>query len=286
MTATGSSYNPAYRYGEPSPVKMPWKTAVAVNTGDLVYQDSSDSNTVKPASSLTWGTAVATPSAPTVADGAHAIGTALTNAATGVKVSYQFPWGEGALSNAGSVTPTAGAAIKLSGLAIPSPAIGLNVYTETSAGSGTYALYTQYAVQPGQQGIGDQFIMGYGQGQAPPSSTVPSTALEVTQYTFAKSFAGVAAQAYDGTNGSAYGINDGNLRVDTTGVFDFACASATFNVGDYIGPAKDTGNNLYQQKVVGVSGAALAIGRVEVGGTSLTTVRVRLFGQRSSVPHL
>ncbi len=281
-----SSYNPAYRYGDPKPVKAPWKSGVAVDAGDLVYLDAGDSFTVKPASSLSWPSDVAAPSAPTVADGAHNVGTSLTNAATGVKVSYQFPWGEGALSSAGSVTPTAGAAIKLSGLAIPAPAIGLNVYVETSAGSGTYRLYAQYAVQPGQQGLGDQFLFGYGLGQTPPTA-VTSTATDLAQYNFAGAFLGVSAQSYDGSNGSAYGINDGNLRVDTGGVYDFACASTTWVVGDLVAPAKQSAASLLDpQTVAKASGKATAIGKVVQAGTSVTTVRVALFGERSAAPHL
>ena len=106
-----------------------------------------------------------------------------------------------------------------------------------------------------------------------------NTSLLQTQTDFVASFLGVCAQRKDtgktqpGTGGGPAGF----VRVDTTGVFEFDCASATFNIGDLVGPAKDTGNNLLSQKVVAVGSKVAAIGRVVEGGTSLTKVRVRVF---------
>lgn len=112
----------------------------------------------------------------------------------------------------------------------------------------------------------------------PAMSFTWTTDLPTTQGNFVKQFAGVAAQAYDGSNGNAYGIQDGNLRVDTAGVFDFACASATFNAGDPVGPAKDVGNNLTGQTVVAVASLADAIGRVvQAYPNATTTVRVEIY---------
>lgn len=262
-----------YRYGETQPIRQAFKAGVAVDFGDCVYEDAADSFTIKPAGSLTWGTAVATATAPTVTDGAVALGTGLTNAATGVKVSYQFPWGEGALSAAGSATPTANAAIKLAAVALPANVIGLNVYVETAAGSGVYQLW-------GTTQGGLTLITGYGIGHVPAVAPVTSGALDVSQYTFCLSFVGVSGQRYDGTNATAYGIKDGKVRVDTDGVFDFACASASFNPGDLVGLAKQTGSLLDPQTVILVAHRTLAIGIVMAPTTSSTTARVQLFSRK------
>lgn len=160
MSATPTKYNPSYRYGDARPMRLPFKTGVAVNTGDLCYVDTADSYTVKPAMSFTW-----------------------------------------------------------------------------------------------------------------------TTNLVTTQGNFVPVFAGVAAQPYDGSNASAYGIQDGTLRIDTSGVFDFACASATFNAGDLVGVAQDGANsNLAGQTVAPVAAVADAIGRVvQPYPTATTTVRVAIF---------
>lgn len=52
------------------------------------------------------------------------------------------------------------------------------------------------------------------------------------------------------------------IRVATTGVFEFVCSSTTFEVGALIGPSENgAGDKLESQKVKGVAGAHLAIGR-------------------------
>lgn len=102
-----------------------------------------------------------------------------------------------------------------------------------------------------------------------------STAL--TQAAFARKFLGVsgqrktAARARVDANG-----RDNVIRVDTEGFYLFDCASATFAVGDLVGPAKATGNALENQKVVAVADESLAIGRVAEAGTSITAVYVKL----------
>ncbi len=300
MSATVVADTFRYRYGETDPVSMPFlqNSTELVAIGDFVYVDSanqqSSQNTVRQAGNFTWQSAVATPSAPTVANTTTTFATGLTNSATGVKVSYQFPWGEGALSNAGSATPTANAGILMTGFAVPVPVVAVNVYVESSAGSGTYKLYGSYPVLPqspqlGGQGVGNVLIAGYGVGTAPfagnaSGAAVTSAALDVTQYFFGKQFLGVAAQRWNGTVNyvgsavTAFGMKDGLLRANTSGVYDFACASASFNAGDLIGVAKDTGNNLANQKVVAVAHASLAIARVVRAAATVTTVRGKLIG--------
>ncbi|MFN3628088.1 MAG: ABC transporter substrate-binding protein [Parvibaculum sp.] len=78
-----------------------------------------------------------------------------------------------------------------------------------------------------------------------------NSTLSQTQTDFVAKFLGVSAQRKNanqtqpGTGGGPAGF----VRVDTGGVFEFACASATFNVGDLVGCAKDTGNALLSQTV-------------------------------------
>jgi len=76
------------------------------------------------------------------------------------------------------------------------------------------------------------------------------------QSLFHNNFLGVAMQA--SPSGS-----DGPIRVATTGVFEFDCASATFDVGEAIGATEESGGAaLENQAVVSVAGQlALAIGR-------------------------
>lgn len=261
-----------WRYGDTRPIVAPIKTAVAFNISDCMFADSTDSYTAKPAGSFSWQSAVATPVAPTVADSGTAIGSDLTANATGVKVSYQFPWGEGPLSTAGSATPTAHAALKVTAIALPANALWINYYVETSAGSGTYKLAAV--------GYGTQMLIAtYGNGQSPAASPVTTGALDVTQFLFTQSFLGCSAQYYDGTN-LAYGIKDSLVRVDTAGVFDFDCTSASFNEGDLVGLDKATGNALDPQKVIAVAHQTLAIGRVVKQVSSATSVRVQLYGTK------
>ena len=53
------------------------------------------------------------------------------------------------------------------------------------------------------------------------------------------------------------------IRVATTGVFEFDCASSTFEIGDLIGISENSsGNGLLDQTITSVASADLAIGRV------------------------
>lgn len=263
----------AYKYGDTSPITVALKTGVAVAIADMCLVDEADSYKLKPAGSLTWVSAVSTPSAPTGATETGCAVSDLTSGATGIKVAYIFPWGEGTLSSAGSVTVTgSGDGITLHGIALPDPAVRLAVYVETAQGSGTYKLYRE----TNGEAI---LIVGYGVGRTPPTAQ-PQTATALTQFAFNQRFVGCSAQRYDGSNASAYGIKDGKLRVDTGGVFQFDCASASFNPGDLVGPAKASGNTLEPQKVVAVTHPALAIGRVVAPTSSETTVLVRIMPTR------
>jgi hypothetical protein len=75
------------------------------------------------------------------------------------------------------------------------------------------------------------------------------------QAAFHTLFAGVAMQR------SRVG-DTSPIRVATTGVFEFACGSATFEVGALVGAAQDGGaTHLDNQQVVAVEAPSSAIGR-------------------------
>lgn len=75
------------------------------------------------------------------------------------------------------------------------------------------------------------------------------------QAAFHNKFAGVAMQ-----RSRAGDVEP--IRVATTGVFEFACSSATFEVGALVGACENgAGDKLENQKVKGVAGAQLALGR-------------------------
>ena len=75
------------------------------------------------------------------------------------------------------------------------------------------------------------------------------------QQLFHDTFVGVAMQASpDGETQS--------IRVATTGVFEFDCASAEIEVGDLLGPTENgAGTALVNQSVVGVAAVNAALGR-------------------------
>lgn len=107
--------------------------------------------------------------------------------------------------------------------------------------------------------------------------------LATTQTNFAALFFGASAQTKNNTADRPYGNSKANTcRVDTGGDWEYDCDSATFKVGDLVGPAKDTGNALLSQKVVAVASEALAIGRVIEAGTSITRVKIRLLSTLGS----
>ncbi|TWT85585.1 hypothetical protein Pla123a_03920 [Posidoniimonas polymericola] len=77
----------------------------------------------------------------------------------------------------------------------------------------------------------------------------------LNQQTLHAEFAGVAMQH------SAAGDTQ-PIRVATTGVFDFPCDAATFEVGDLIGPIENAaGDALENQKVKAVAGIGASVGR-------------------------
>lgn len=89
----------------------------------------------------------------------------------------------------------------------------------------------------------------------PASAQAWDTDLATTQTNFAALFLGVSMEA--SRNGDVQPI-----RVNCAGVHEFECAAAQFKIGDFVGPAKQTGNALEDRKVVAVASEALAIGRI------------------------
>lgn len=96
------------------------------------------------------------------------------------------------------------------------------------------------------------------------AATTWDTNIATTQEAFHDVFLGVSEQR--SRNGDT-----ATLRLATKGVFEFDCASATFNLGTLVGAAKQTGNLLESQKVVAVATANLAVGRVAKQYDSATT---------------
>lgn len=98
------------------------------------------------------------------------------------------------------------------------------------------------------------------------------------QETFANKFLGVAMQR------SKSGETD-DIRVATSGVFEFPCPSSTFEVGDLIGPSENSdGDALLDQQVerlavhdAGADLAKRAIGRcAKRASSAVTTVLVEI----------
>ncbi|MEN6458587.1 MAG: capsid cement protein [Thermoguttaceae bacterium] len=79
---------------------------------------------------------------------------------------------------------------------------------------------------------------------------------EANQQAMARAFLGVAMQRSRGGETTP-------IRVATTGVFEFECASATFELGDLVGvDANTAGTVLLDQQTAKVATSSVAIGRV------------------------
>lgn len=104
----------------------------------------------------------------------------------------------------------------------------------------------------------------------PASDFTWGAGINATQDSFADDFLGVAMQR-------SRAADTDPIRVACKGVFEFTCASATFELGDLIGPAKASGDALEDQKVVAVTDPARAIGRVAKRvSAAATTVLVEI----------
>ena len=105
--------------------------------------------------------------------------------------------------------------------------------------------------------IGDLVEMASDGTVTPASAHTWNTDLATTQNEFQDTHLGVAMQRSRGGDTQP-------VRVATSGVFEFDCASATFELGTLVGPAKQTGNALENQKVVALAATNenKAVGRV------------------------
>jgi hypothetical protein len=88
----------------------------------------------------------------------------------------------------------------------------------------------------------------------PAEAMTPGGSLAATQEAFHDNFVGVAMQC------SPSGMTD-PIRVATSGVFEFDCAAATFDVGDLIGGNDNGTGELSNQMVDEVATPNLAVGR-------------------------
>ena len=101
----------------------------------------------------------------------------------------------------------------------------------------------------------------------PASSQTDQGTLAANQELFHDNFLGVAMQHSPSDSSAA-------IRVATTGVFEFDCLSATFEIGDLIGSTEDPlGTELESQFVEQVAAENLAVGRcvkrIETAGTNV-----------------
>jgi len=110
--------------------------------------------------------------------------------------------------------------------------------------------------------------------------TAWDTNLATTQTAFALLFLGASLQRKTAAVARVDGNSEDNIIVVAAdGIHEFDCASATFAVGDLVGPAKQSGNLLESQKVAAVASEAYAIGRVAEAGASITKVKVKLLSK-------
>lgn len=94
-------------------------------------------------------------------------------------------------------------------------------------------------------------------------------------------FAGVAVTRV------AAGTTSGNVQVATGGVFEGACTSGTYKVGDLVG-AEGTGTasavGVSPTTVAAVATTALALARVAKAGTTVTTLQYEIMGTLTIIP--
>jgi len=114
------------------------------------------------------------------------------------------------------------------------------------------------------------------------SDTTWDTNLATTQVAFRALFLGVSGQFKDSSTAQIRGNSIANrCRVDSDGFYQFATASASYNIGDLVGPAKASGNALLNDTVASVAALDKAIGYVVEKTTSATTVKVRLLSVKA-----
>jgi hypothetical protein len=102
--------------------------------------------------------------------------------------------------------------------------------------------------------IGDLVYLDSGAAKSA-SAQADQGSLAANQEALHDQFLGVAMQASPSASSDA-------IRVATSGVFEFNCASATFEMGDLLGAKEEgTGTVLENQQLIGVVTPNLAVGR-------------------------
>lgn len=95
----------------------------------------------------------------------------------------------------------------------------------------------------------------------------------------AEKFLGVARSAHSSSSPNLYVANRTTIEVETMGVYEYPCTSATFEVGDLVRGKKDTGNSFLAQEVEKTTVESLAIGKVvKRYATATTRVEFQILG--------
>lgn len=131
---------------------------------------------------------------------------------------------------------------------------------------------TQYAINNGD-------FLALVAGEALPAVDFTwAGSLALTQYDFVASFLGHTIQQKEAGVPQVYGNTTSNiLTVSTSGVYEADLNTpTTLKVGEFVGMAKDTGDNLLSQTVIKVASLPLAIGVVVESGVSLSRCRFRI----------
>jgi hypothetical protein len=114
----------------------------------------------------------------------------------------------------------------------------------------------------------------------PASSQADQLSEEANQRMFAANFAGVAISARRSTDAEA-----GVVRILTDGLYEFDCASDTYEHGDLVGPSENGGGTgLLDQQVEKVSNLDLAIGvAIERKASASTKIWCRLINKKADL---
>ncbi len=128
--------------------------------------------------------------------------------------------------------------------------------------------------------IGDLVYLD-GDDVKPASSQADQASEEANQALVATKFAGVAMQASDAGQTQP-------IRVATDGIFEFACPSGTWEIGDLVGASENAGGTaLEDQQVEPVVRPELALGYVaQREPTAVTSVKVRLLSRAAGLLQL
>jgi predicted RecA/RadA family phage recombinase len=111
--------------------------------------------------------------------------------------------------------------------------------------------------------IGDAIYLATDDGRS--ADQISAGSLINMQDSFVDQFIGIAAQRSKSGDTNP-------IRVNTHGVFEFICASATFTIGDPVGMAGESGVALENQTVIAVAdGSVSGIGVVVQSYTTATT---------------